>query len=221
MNKTDLQNALIAANAAYVTRKGASAKVNASGVQDDIATALVTCGKFSDANVTALSSVCDLPAALAMIGQATNVKKALRALDLLALIAFDDIKFCRASAKVFVVEYAGLLTAGVKTRSGLRFIATGAGNESTSDEVKVTQARKLRTALGATSASSVQTQESVSWSKGGLGEIVGAIVPGSGARGKKPEIVESAPIVQALDAWFSKLTDGKIALIAQAKKGAA
>lgn len=221
MNKNELQQALIAANSAYIARKGSAAKLNAAGVQDDIASALITCGRFSDANVSALAAICDLPAALRMIGQATNVKKALRALDLLALLAFDDLKFCRASAKVFVVEYAGLLTAGVKTRSGLRFVATGKGNENTSDEVKVTQAGKLRKALGATSESSVLTQESVSWSKGGLGEIVGAIVAGSGARGKKPEIIEEAPIVKALDNWFSKLTDGKIALIAQGKKGTA
>lgn len=222
MNKIEMMNALVAANAAYIARN-AKPVLNDAGIQKDIAGAMVTVNRFSEENITALSECCDLKEALRLIGQSTNVKKALRAIDVLALLAFDNLNYMRSSAKVFVIEYAGLYIAEPKTRNGLRFIATGKGNENTSDEVKVTQAGKLRKALGATSESSVLTQESVSWSKGGLGEILGAIVPGTGARGKKPEIVENAPILTAFDKWFSKLTDGKIALIAQMskKKGAA
>lgn len=219
MKKPEMKNALLAANALYVSRKGASANLNKDGVNPDIAAAVSTLESLNDAAIQRIAEVCDIASAFSQIAQASNIKKALRALDTLALLATDDLRYCRASAKVFMVEYAGLLSAGVKTREGLRYVATGSGNENTSDAVKIAQARKLYTALGKTALNSIQTQESVSWSKGGLGEILGAIVPGSGARGKKPEIIEAAPIVKALNAWFSRLTDGKIALIAEQGKG--
>lgn len=212
-----IKNALIAANAAYIARKGANAKLNKNGLQEDIASAIDTLGKLAPATIALFPTFCDVGIACKRIGESTNVKKALRALDVLSLLATDDMKYCRASAKVFVIEYAGLLCANVKTREGLRFVATGKGDENTSDSVSVSKARALRNALGATGITSVQTQESVAWSNGGLGEILQATVPGTGARGKRAEIVQDAPLLTVLNAWFAKLTDGKIALIAKQK----
>lgn len=216
-----MKNVIIAslnsANVAYVARKGLN--LNKDGMNPDIASAISTISALSDATIASFSKSCDISVAMQRISAASNIKKALRAIDVLTLLATDDLKYCRASAKVFIIEYAGLLTAGVKTRSGLQFVATGKGDENTSDSVSVQKAGKLRAALGATARNSVQTQESVSWSKGGLGEILQAIVPGTGARGKMPEIVIDAQIHVALDSWFKKLTDSKISLIAKQNGG--
>lgn len=204
-----LQNALAAANVAYVARKGETANINKTGINPDIAGAAKLVAALTAPQLARINElVPNLPAA---IKDATSTKKPLRTLQALLFSITGDGNFIKGSARTFFLEYLGLALAGAKTRDGLAYSATGKGNESTSDEVKVSQVKKIQKAFGAVGVSTEATQNSVAFSKGGIAEALG--VARKDSRKGMPIVDLNAPVTIALDETIKTMTDGKIALI--------
>lgn len=217
--KNAIKNAVVAANALYIAREGANAKLNKAGINPSLSTALDVVEKFTDAQCEAIKNLGIESRLIDHIKSASNVKKPVRTLQALAFIVTGNGAFLQASARTFLLEYCGLVTGEVKTRDALAFVATGKGNDMTSDRVKVSQARKIRTAFGAVSVSSEQTQNSVSFSKGGIGEALG--LTEKEKRNGLPNVhkTENNPVALALDSIIKTMTDGKLALIVAQSTG--
>lgn len=209
--KTNLTNAVISANTAYSTRKGANAVLNAKGIQADLSVALDIIAGLTDGQISAISALEITPKIIAGLHDATNTKKPMRTLQGLLFALTGDGKFLKGSARTFILEFCGLVVGGAKTRAGLAFCATGKGDESTSDEVKIIKARQIMKVFGVVSASSEQTQNSVAFSRGGIAETLG--VARKDTRTGMPVINLENRVALALDAIVRNMTDSKLALI--------
>lgn len=219
LNIETVKTALFAANAAYVARKGEKANVNKAGVNPDLAKALSIAGKVAPAQWAAIEALDVAPQLLKGLTDATNTKKPMRTLQAVLFALTGAGEYLKGSARTFILEFCGLAIAGAKTRAGLAFCATGKGNESTSDEVKMQKARAIIRAFGAVGVSTESTQNSVAFSAGGIAATLG--VAHKGKRSGMPEINLENKVAQALDKIVSGMTDGKLALlVAQATERA-
>lgn len=213
-----LHSAITHANAQYKTRKGASANIDKSGYNPDLAKAYKIAANLNEAQLIA---ICELEIAeklVAGLKDASNTKKPMRTLQAIMFTLTGSGSHLKGSAKTFLLEYCGLVVAGAKNRAGLRFCATGKGDDNTSDEVFSTaKARKLLNAFGAVSVASESTQNSVSFSKGGIAETLGLTKKDS--RTGLPTVNPESKVTVALNAIIEKLTDSQISLIVAQASG--
>lgn len=200
-----INTAYNAQNVNYIARKGASAKLNKSGMQSDISKGMGHFTAFTapmfDA-ITALGiseqQICD------GIKKTRNVKVALRLPQLLAFIASGSVDYLQGSAKTCLYETAALVM-GAKTRAALFFAATGKGDENTSDVISVARVRKLQKLAGLIGASTEQTQNSVSFAHDNLGDVLG--IAHKAGRTDLPVINADSPVLLALIKRIDALTD--------------
>lgn len=211
-----LQSALVNANKLYIARNDAP-KLNSEGMSANIATAYSIVSAMSETHLKEIAEMGINDVMLQCLNDASNIKKTMRITQAVMFVLTGSGKYVKSSVKTFLLEYLGIVACGAKNRSGMKFCATGKGTEHTSDEVRNTaNALKLRSALGgAVSVKSVDTQDSVGFSKGGIGEALGLCKKsGKGL----PEINHDSKVMVKLDAFISKLTDNSIALIAAQSK---
>ena len=219
LNIETVKTAIIAANAAYVARKGEKANVNKAGVNPDLAKALTIAGKVAPAQWAAIEALDISEQFVKGLQDASNTKKPMRTLQAVLFALTGSGEYLKGSARTFILEFCGLAIAGAKTRAGLAFCATGKGNEHTSDEVRIQKARAIMRAFGQVGVSTESTQNSVSFSKGGIAEVLGVAIKGK--RSGMPEINLENKVAQALDKIVNGMTDGKLALlVAQANERA-
>lgn len=203
--------ALVAANATYVARTGSAAKVNASGVQPDIAHAIKTVEAFTAPQWDALNALGVSDAVNKGIKGASNVKVCKRIAQVLGFIATGDARYIKGSARTFLIDVAALHLAGAKSRDAMRYASTGKGNESTSDEINVSVARGLHR-LGCTAPASEATQYSVSFAANGMGAILG--VATKTGRGALPVVNVESPFFAPIIARVGALTSLDAQIIA-------
>ena len=211
LNIETVKTALIAANAAYVARKGEKANVNKSGINPDLAKALSIAGKVAPAQWAAIEALDVGDSIIKGLQDATNTKKPMRPLQAGVFALTGSGEYLKGSARTFILEFCGLAIAGAKTRAGLAFCATGKGNEHTSDEVKIQKARAIMRAFGQVGVSTESTQNSVAFSAGGIAATLG--VAHKGKRSGMPEINLENKVAQALDKIVTGMSDGKLALL--------
>lgn len=211
LNIETVKSALFAANAAYKARKGESANLNKSGINPDIAKALTIAGKVAPAQWVAIEALDVGESIIKGLTDATNTKKPMRTLQAVLFALTGSGEYLKGSARTFILEFCGLAIAGAKTRAGLAFCATGKGNESTSDEVKIQKARAIMRAFGQVGVSTESTQNSVAFSAGGIAATLGVAV--KGRRSGMPEINLENKVAQALDNIVKGMSDGKLALL--------
>lgn len=216
-SQTSIVTALNSANSAYIARKGASANLNKSGFNPDINKALQIVALITDAQIKAISALEIDAQIIAGLKDATNTKKPMRTLQALMFTITGNGAYLKGSARTFLIEFCALVIAGAKTRSALAYSATGKGDDSTSDEINVTKARMINRAFGAIGVSTEQTQNSVSFSKGGIAETLG--IARKTARQDMPVIDLSNKVAQALNAMVAGMTDSKINLIVAQASG--
>lgn len=216
--KNAIINALTAANVSYIARTPAEKQnLTKTGIQKDIARAMGIANNISDAQASAIKALEVEDRIMSGINGATNTKKPMRTLEAVLFSITGDGRFLKGSAKTFILEFCGLVIAQPKTRAGLAFCATGKGNESTSDEVKVSQARKIIKAFGEIGVSTESTQNSVSFSKGGIADVLG--IARKDSRTGLPVVNLENKVAQKLDEIVKGMTDGKLALLVAQSKG--
>lgn len=209
-----INNAFIAANRAYVARNGANAKLGKTGMQNDIAAGLSVFSQFTNEQIKTLASYgIDWANVSKGIASATNVKIARRLPQFLGfIVSAGDARYLQGSAKTALLEYCAL-HAGARSKDALRFASTGKGNESTSDEISVQRARAVLKAFGSVKPSSRETQASVSFSKGGLLDILGMVTPW--AKGDTMPALIDCKLGRALGALLAGLSESQIQLWAK------
>ena len=209
-----VQGAFDTANRAYVARNTGRAVLNKSGMQPDIAAGLAVFKGFTPAQFDALASYgIDWASVAQGIAGASNVKIARRLPQFLGFIVTGgDARYLQGSAKTALLEYCAL-HAGACTKDALRFASTGRGNESTSDEISVSRARAVMRAFGTVKASSRETQASVTFSRGGILDILGMVSPW--AKGATMPVLIDCKIGRALGAMLAGLSDSQIELWAR------
>lgn len=217
--KAELINALVSSNARYIART-ANPSLNKVGINPSIASAIDIANKLTDAQAGEIEKLGLRSLLLDSIATQTNVKKPVRTLQALLFTLTGNGSFLQASARTFVLEYCGIITGEVKTRAALAFVATGKGDENTSDSVKVNQASKIRRAFGVVSAGTEPTQNSVSFSAGGIGEALGLTMRKEKRTALPVAVaVENNPVALALDSIIKTMTDNKLALIVAQSTG--
>ena len=209
-NADTLKNALVAANAAYIARTP-DAKLNKSGIQNDIAKALGIVAKMTPAQIEAIEALEVGDSIIKGLTDATNTKKPMRTLQAVLFAVTGSGDYLKGSARTFILEFCGLAIAGAKTRAGLAYCATGKGDESTSDNVKTQKARAIMKAFGQVGVSTESTQNSVSFSAGGIAATLG--VATKDKRSGMPSVNLDNKVAQALDNIVKGMTDGKLALL--------
>lgn len=207
----------MSANAAYVARAGETANLNKAGINPDLSKALAIVEALAEGQEQAIKALGIESRLIEGIKQSTNTKKPMRIMQALGFTVSGDGKFLKGSARTFLLEFCGLVIAGAKSRDALAYCATGKGNENTSDTVKVGQARKIMQAFGKVSAQSEQTQNSVSFSKGGIADTLG--IAHKEKRTGLPVVDLSNAVAQKLDDMVRTMTDGKLALIVAQSSG--
>ena len=209
-NAETLKNALVAANAAYIARTPA-AKLNKAGLQNDIAKALGIVAKMTPAQIEAIAALEVGDSIIKGLTDATNTKKPMRTLQAVLFAVTGSGDYLKGSARTFILEFCGLAIAGAKTRAGLAYCATGKGDENTSDNVKTQKARAIMKAFGQVGVSTESTQNSVSFSAGGIAATLG--VATKDKRSGMPSINLDNKVAQALDNIVKGMTDGRLALL--------
>lgn len=223
MTSLNLTSALVAlnhANETYKARteaKGAKPELNTAGIQSDIAHAMRIVQGLTDPQWEAINALDVGDSILNGMRDASNVKKPMRTIQAVMFAVTGNGAYLKGSAKTFMLEFCGLVTAGVKNRDGLRFCATGAGNEHTSDSVKTQKARQILKAFGAIKVSSESTQNSVSFSAGGIAAVLG--VAHKEKRTGLPVVNLENKVAQKLDNIVREMTDGKLDLLVAQSKG--
>ncbi len=215
--KTEIINAVMSANAQYITRKGATANLNKSGINPDLQKALDIVRDIPDGQFVAIKKLEIETRLIDGIKSATNTKKPMRIMQALLFTISGNGVFLKSSAKTFILEFCGLVIGNAKTREALAFSATGKGNENTSDEIRIAKARAIQKAFGLISAQSEQTQNSVSFSAGGIADTLG--IATKEKRTGMPVVNLDNKVAQALDAMISAMTDSKLQLIVAQSTG--
>ncbi|MDL2284454.1 hypothetical protein LJC19_04855 [Oxalobacter sp. OttesenSCG-928-P03] len=184
--------------------------------QADLKAGYNTFAKMSDGQIIALGKLgVDWSEVAKGLGNATNVKIARRLPQFLGFVISGDASYLKGSALTALLEYVAL-GLGAKNKDALRFASTGQGNEHTSDSgIDIEQARKMLSAFGAVHKNSRNTQASVSFSKGGLLEILG--IAKSWSRSEMPEIVNSK-LTRAINKLVNNATDGQVSYWAEESK---
>lgn len=182
--RTLIADSLARVNAGYIARhtanpasrsyKNACELQATGGTQSDVASAIVSFSRFTDAQIVELQKLgVDWSRIVANFSSGnTAVKVAKRLPQFLLFVITGDIAELQGSALLGMVEFCGL-GIGAKNKNGLRFAATGKGNEHTSDAIDTSRATKIRKAFGATKNASASTQESVTFSQGGMLDTLG------------------------------------------------
>lgn len=213
-----LHSAIARANESYKTRKGLSANINKSGFNPDLAKAHKIVSGLTQAQIDEIVLLSVADKVVAGFSDASNTKKPMRIIQALLFTLTGSGSYLKGSAKTFLLEFCGLVVAGAKTRKGLAFCATAKGDSSTSDEVFSTaKAHQIMKAFGKIGIVTEQTQNSVSFSKGGIADTLG--VAKKDSRTGLPVVNLESPIVAKLNEIVSKLTDNSIQLlVAQASQ---
>lgn len=208
MNGKQLKNAvsqaLENATGEYVKRNK-TVKLNSKGIQPDIAHAMGTFSRMSDAQWEALAAL-DL-ARDAMKGlRSAPVKVIKRILQVFDVTSGKpaNVDTLGGGARTLYLCTGAIVSAGCTGRDGLQFAVTGKGNEHSSDQVSLAVARKMQK-LGVTSPASFATQYSVCFAQSGMGHFLGM-----GTKGKKgmlPDLVKDAPFTKAILARIVNLTE--------------
>ena len=187
-------------------------------MQPDIQAGLATFLALTPGQVGALAKLgIDWGKVSEGLSRATNVKVARRLPQFVAFIISGDARYLQGSAQTALLEYCALCI-GAKTKEALRFASTGKGDENTSDQINVSKARTLRNAFGEVKSSSRDTQASVSFSKGGLLDILGLVTPW--AKGDTMPTPVDCKLSRALNSLVNSATESQIELwAATAKKG--
>lgn len=217
INFDAVKSALFAANAAYVARKGESANVNKAGVNPDIARALKIASQVTDVQWSAIEALDIAPQLVKGLTDATNTKKPMRTLEAVMFALTGNGQFLKGSARTFILEFCGLVIAGASSRAALAFCATGKGDEHTSDSVKISKAKMIMRAFGAIGVSTESTQNSVSFSAGGIAAVLG--VAAKEKRTGMPVVNLENKIAIKLDEMVRGMTDNKLELIVAQSKG--
>lgn len=205
LNIESVTVAMVAQNQSYIARKGINAALNKNGMQGDIADGLKHWVGFTVPMYDELSKVgITEEQVITGIKNTRNVKVALRLPQILAFIATGSVTHLQGSAKTLFYE-VGALAMGAKTRAALFFAATGKGDENTSDVINVPAIRKLQKVAGLIGATTEQTQNSVSFAKDNLGDVLG--IATKAGRNALPVVNTESPVLKALIARAATLSD--------------
>jgi len=206
------------ANAAYVARKGASANVNKSGVNPDIAKGLKVWSGMSDATFSAVIALCDGIALCDAIAGTTNTKKAMRLPMFLSFIVSGDVRDLKGSARTAFLELCALVN-GATNRDSLMFAATGTAKEGENVNLRDTSlARKLRMLAGSVKPSTEQTQNSVTFSAGGIAQTLG--IASKDSRKSHPVVNSDSPILRAMLDRINRTAESTLFELTKSEEGA-
>lgn len=180
-------------------------------MQSDIMNGLKTFKNMTPANMQSLEQLgVDWGAVEKGLINTTNVKIARRLPQFLAFMVLHDAKYLAGSVLVAVLEFCGLAV-GAKTKDALLFASTNKGNENTSDVINVARIRKVQSVLGKRDASSRPTQASVTFSKGGILDILGIVKPwGRGNSAEAMPVIVDTPLTRALCYLLETASDAKL-----------
>lgn len=204
--KTVFENA----NRAYEKRNN----VTLDKMQSDLAYGLKVCESMTEPQLKALAQLgVNWDQVAGFIGSASNVKKAKRLPQFLKFIVTADGNNLQGSAKTALIAFCALMI-GAKNKNGLKFTATGKGDEMTSDSVTIEKARKIQKLVGKVEPGSYGTQVSVSLSDGGILPALGICAQwsGKGDSAKLPELNLDNKLTVALVKMISTVSDGQIEL---------
>lgn len=212
----EMTKALANANALYIARckkDGVTPEVNKYGISGNIATAQRKCAMFTETHLREIAAMGINDIFLKGLQDASSIKKPMRIAQTLLFALTGNGQHVQSSVKTFLLQYLAVTVCGAKNRAGMKYAATGIGNNNSSDDMSNTaNALKLREKLGGkVGLGSVETQGSVGFSVGGIGESLG--LSKNDGRGL-PVINWESPVMKKLDTLISKLTDGAIDLIA-------
>lgn len=212
-----VKTAFATANKGYCARNPEKGEALKGNLQEDIKAGFAVFAEFTPSQITALGKLgVNWERVASMLGSASNVKIARRLPQFIGFIITGDGKYLKASAQTALIEYCALCI-GAKTKEALRFASTGKGDESTSDVINVSRARDIQKAFGKVNSSSRETQASVSFSKGGILDILGLVTPwGRGADAMPTP--QDCKLARALNALINNATDGQIELWASQSK---
>ena len=212
--KSKMQDALNVANAGYIARKGASARLTKSGYQPDIATARDLVNAMTDDNAGAILALCasaevDLCAGLRDVH---NVKVSKRIVQFLGFVQTGDLMLIQGSARTALHEISAILN-GAANRESLHFAATGTTREGANEVTLRDQgiARKLRKIAGNTKTGSEQTQNSVTFSAGGICSILG--IAKKDSRKSFPVLNATSPVLRAMLDRVNTISEGAINML--------
>ncbi|MGV2866501.1 hypothetical protein [Achromobacter sp. AGC39] len=218
MQNQTFAQAIVNQNAAYIARHEKSGKkpnLNNAGFNPDLFAAYkhVT-SDFTAPVVEKLESMgADLTDIFARIATVTNTKEALRTVQFLLFLATTDARYVKASVRTALLSFAGLML-GARDRNGLRYVATGKGDEMTSEQVSnVAGKNEVQGIFGKTKKQSVDTQMSVSVKKGataGILPLLGMVVPSADA--KAGVINDANPLATRLFHLISTAAPSTLAL---------
>lgn len=213
-----LSDAIAHANGQYKARKGSSANLGKTGYNPDLAKAHKIVTGLTEGQLKEIAELNISDALLAGLKDASNTKKPMRTMQAVLFTITGSGSFLKGSAKTFLLEFCGLVIAGAKTRQGMKFCATGKGYQGDSDEVYSTaKARKLVAMFSAVSSASESTQNSVSFSKGGIAETLG--VAKKDSRTGLPVVNLENKVTQKLNSIIEKMSDSSMTLlVAQASQ---
>ncbi len=207
-----LNNALAVANESYKKKHGSRANLNKSGYNPDFAKAQKIVSSISESQLAEFVKLEVSEKLVSSLNDASNTKKPMRILQALLFTVTGSGSFLKGSAKTFLLEFCGLVIAGAKNRAGLAFCATGQGSGHTSDEVYSTaKARQLMKMFGQVKVNTEKTQNSVSFSKGGIADTLG--VAKKDSRTGLPVVNLENAVAVRLNSLIEKLSDNSIALI--------
>src|SRR4051812_37363589 len=195
-----IKTSYLAANAAYCTRKGAGANLNKKGMNPDIYKGMRAWETMSESQFTAVAMMLSGAGVNVLTGieGATNTKKALRIPQFLSWVVSGDYRELQGSARTALLEIAAL-RCGAANRESLAFAAVGyvAGDKGTGVAIRDTAPiRKLQLLAGKVKHSTEQTQNSVSFSAGGIAETLG--IARKDSRKSHPVLNDESPILRAV-----------------------
>jgi hypothetical protein len=214
-----LQKAVTTANENYKKKHALKANLNKNGFNPDLAKAHKIVSGMTETQLQEIEKLQVAETILASLQDATNTKKPMRILQAALFTVTGSGQYLKGSAKTFLLEFCGLVVAGAKTRKALAMCATGVGFNGDSDEMRSTaKARELIKAFGVkTKPASEQTQNSVSFSNGGIAATLG--VAKKDTRTGLPVVNLESPVVVKLNDIVSKLSDSSLQLlVAQASE---
>jgi hypothetical protein len=213
----NLVAACMKANAAYVTRTP-GAVVNAAGIQPDVQSGIKTLESLTAAQWEAINAL-DIAKDFVRAIEGAPVKVVKRFPQFLAFLASGDHRMLAGSARTAVLVTGAVALCDAKNVNGIRYVATGRGDDNTSDSVSMVKVRaNIAAILGRTAASSFATQYSVAYGKNGLCCALGMGSKGA-SKGAVPSLNrENAVTVATLDA-LAKLSQIAISDLAQSVQG--
>lgn len=210
VNANTITQGFAKANQAYIARceaRGKTPNLNKEGFNPDLKRGMSDLLMMSDIQLSHAQTLgVDFDAMINGIAKAPNVKKALRVVHFVRGLATGDLSEFTGSAKTALFCFAGIVL-GASNRAGLRYLATGKGDEMSSEYLVTGKGRTIRALMGGIHKATFDTQCSVAMSDGGIFPILGISEPMKGKNAATPKDLIDAPITASVYEFLNKISD--------------